>query len=139
MSDYRPGRRRKPMVSMVLDWAAGVLIGIVLLLLGAGVVAVLVPAGAERSGALLGMGVVLWPIGAALGVWLSHGPPLTARGLIVGLVLALASVAALMLPAWLDLPGMRSGALRGVPQVAALLLAPAFARLGVALARKRDD
>ena len=138
MSDYGPGRRRKPIVSMVLDWAAGVLIGIVLLMLGAGVISVFEPAGAERIGAMMRMGLVLWPIGAALGVWLSHGRPLTARGLTYAFVLALASVAALMLPTWLELPGMQSGPLRGVTQIAALLLAPAFARLGVALARARE-
>jgi hypothetical protein len=134
-ADYRPGRRRKPFVSVVLDWAAGVLIGILLVMLGAGVVALLVAAGPERIAAMMWMTVVVWPLGAALGAWLSFGQPFTARGLVGALGLALVGAGALMLPVWL---GVDSAPLRGLAQVAALVSAPGFARLGLALARGRD-
>ncbi|WP_146157859.1 hypothetical protein [Enhygromyxa salina] len=135
-ADYRPGRRRKPMISVVLDWAAGVLVGILALMLGAGVVALVVPAGLERIDALMRMTMIVWPIGAGVGVWLSFGQPFTARALVGGLALAFAGAGALMLPVWLD---VESDLLRGLAQVAALVSAPGFARLAVALARGRDD
>lgn len=134
-SDYRPGRRRKPVVSIVLDWAAGVLVGILLVMLGAGVVTLFVPAGIERVGALMRMSVFVWPVGAALGVWLSFGRPFTARGLVFGFALTLVGGGALMLPVWLELD---SELLRGLSRVAALVCVPAFARLGLVLARARD-
>jgi hypothetical protein len=135
-SAYRPGRRRKPIVSVVLDWAAGVLIGILLILLGAGVIGLFVPAGIERTDAVMRMSMSVWPIGAALGVWLSFGRPFTARGLVYGFVLAVVGAGALMLPVWLD---AGSELLRRVVWIAALVGAPGFARIGVALARRRDD
>ncbi|WP_106394713.1 hypothetical protein [Enhygromyxa salina] len=134
-SDYRPGRRRKPIVSLLLDWAAGVLIGILLVMLGAGVVAVAVAPGLERLGALVMMSFIAWPIGAALGVWLCVGRPLTARGFGYGLGVTLAGVGVLMLPFWLD---VESDVLRGIGGIAALICAPGFARVGVALARRRE-
>ncbi|KIG17645.1 hypothetical protein DB30_02920 [Enhygromyxa salina] len=135
-ADYRPGRRRKPVVSIVLDWAAGVLVGILLVMVGAGLVSLFVPPGPERAGALIHMSIVVWPIGAALGVWLSFGQPFTARALLGGLGLAVVGAGAVMVPVWLDVD---AELLRGLAQVAALVSAPGFARLGVALARGRDD
>jgi hypothetical protein len=134
-SEYGPGLRRQPIAAVLLDWAAGVLIGILLVMLGAGVVALLVPAGAERIDTLMRMSVVVWPIGAALGVWLSVGRPFTARALALGLGLTLVGAGLLMLPVWVH---AASELLRGVSRIAALVCAPGFARVGVALARGRD-
>jgi hypothetical protein len=135
-SAYRPGRRRKPIVSVVLDWAAGVLIGILLVLICAGVIGLFVPEGIERTDAVMRMSLFVWPIGAALGVWLSFGRPFTGRGLGYGLVLAVIGAGALMLPVWLD---AASELLRRMAWFIALVGAPAFARVAVALARRRDD
>jgi hypothetical protein len=135
-ADYRPGRRRKPIVSAVLDWAAGVLVGILLVMLGAGLVTLFVPGGLERLGALVAMAFIAWPIGAALGVWLSAWRPLTARGLGWAFGLSLVGAGVLMLPFWLD---VESDLLRGAAGIAALVGAPVFARVGLGLARRREN
>lgn len=132
-SEYRPGRRRKPIVSALLDWAAGVLIGLLLVVLGAGVVALTVAPGLDRLGAMTVMISIVWPLGAVLGVWLSVGRPLTGRGLGYGLGLTLVGFALVLAPFWLDIDS-----LRGVAGVCALLLAPVCARVGVGLARRHE-
>jgi hypothetical protein len=133
-SDYRPGRRRKPIVSLLLDWAAGVLVGILLVMLGAGVVSLVAAPGLERLGALIAMSFVAWPLGSVVGVWLCVGRPLSARGLGYALALTLAGAALLMLPFWLDVD---SDLLRGIGGISALIAAPILARVGVGLARRQ--
>ena len=132
-SDYRPGRRRKPIVSFVLDWAAGVLVGILLVMLGAGVVRLTVAPGLDRLGAMVTMCIVAWPIGAVLGVWLCIGRPLRVRELAGGFGLTLLGAGVLMLPVWVEL---ESDLVRGLAGIAALIAAPALARAGIMLARR---
>lgn len=133
---YRPGRRRKPLTAALLDWGAGVLLGILATLIGFGVVTLVVDPGLERLGAQVIATFIAWPIGAALGVWLSIGPPMSARGLAYALALTLVGTAIVLIPVWLDVD---VELLRGISGVAVLLLAPAFARLGVRLTRPRED
>lgn len=132
---YRPGRRRKPVVAFVLDWAAGVLFGVLVALLGFGLVVLLVPPGLERLGALVTATFIAWPLGATIGVWLSVGRPLTGRGLLYAFGMTLLGTAVVLLPFWIDVD---ADVVRGVSGIAALVLAPVFARLGIQLARKRE-
>ncbi|HLT37355.1 MAG TPA: hypothetical protein VK034_13775 [Enhygromyxa sp.] len=130
---YRPGRRRKPVVAWILHWAAGVLFGILATLLSFLLVRVLVEPGLERLGALVTATFIAWPIGAVLGVWLAASPPpRSGRALGYALLVVVIGTAIVLLPFWLDVD---ADVLRGVSGIAALLLAPAFARLGVGLAR----
>ena len=132
---YRPGRRRTPTLALLLDWAAGVLIGIVLTLIGAGLVSLFVDEGMARLGALVTTLLVTWPVGAALGVWLSAGRPLTGRRIAYALVASLVGGGLLMLPHWID---VESDLVRMTAGIAALVLTPAFARLGLGLARRQQ-
>ncbi|MFO7562180.1 MAG: hypothetical protein R6X02_06025 [Enhygromyxa sp.] len=129
---YRPGRRRAPIVSLVLHWAAGVLMGILAVALGFGLVVLLVQPGFERLGALVISTFIGWPLGAVLGVWLAASPPpRSARALGYALLLTVLGTAGVLLPIWADID---SDVLRGVSGIAALVLAPVFARIGVGLA-----
>ena len=133
---YRPGRRRKPITAAVLDWAAGVLIGALLTLLGSGVIGLVVEPGLARTSALVTTTMILWPLGASLGVWLAMDRPLTARVLAYALGSSLVGSGVLLAPIWM---GVDSSWVRGVSGIAALIVAPAFARLAVTLARARES
>lgn len=127
-SDYGPGRRRRGQALAVLDWAAGVLIGGVLVAIGLGVLELLGFDAAARGRVSVTLMLVAWPIGAALGVWLANGPPLSGRGL--GLALGLATVSTVVVgaPLWL---GVESVGVRWAAVVALMLIVPMFARFGV--------
>lgn len=131
---YGPSRRRG-VAGWLLDWAAGVLIAILLTGLAAGLMTLFVAPGLDRLGALVTLAAVAWPIGAALGVFLSAGRPFQARAFAGALGLTLVGAGALMLPYWLD---FSSDVIRSVAGIAALALAPAFARFGLGLARKQE-
>lgn len=122
---YRPGRRRRPLVTLLLGWAAGVLIGGLLVGLGLGAIELLVDE-AARGGVQLGVVLLLWPIGAALGVWLAGDRPWRPLPLIKALALAGVGAAVLSCPIWLALD---PAPLRSVAGIATLLLVPALAKL----------
>jgi hypothetical protein len=131
---YRPGRRRSPIVALLLNWAAGVLVAILITMLGLGLMQLFVEPGLARLGALVTVTFIAWPLGAALGVWLSAEPPLRARVLVYALASCLVGTAIVSLPIWIDID---ADVVRGVSGIAALLLAPVFARLGIGLVRRR--
>jgi hypothetical protein len=133
---YRPGRRRKPLTAAVLDWAAGVLIGALITLLGSAVVGLVVEPGLARTSALVTTTLIVWPLGASLGVWLAMDRPLTARVFAHALGSTVLGCGVLLGPIWM---GVDTSWVRGVSGIAALILAPAFARLGVTLARARSS
>ncbi len=130
---YRPGRRRKPVIALLLDWAAGVLLGILATLIGFWLVRMFVTPGLERLGAVTAA-FIAWPLGAVLGVWLSADRPRSVRGLLYAFGLTLLGTAVVLLPFWTDVD---ADLVRGVSGIAALVLAPVFARLGVGLAHRR--
>lgn len=133
---YRPGRRRKPVVAWLLNWAAGVLFGILATLLSWLLVRVLVDDGLERLGAMVMATFIAWPLGAVLGVWLSDSPPpRNGRALGYALLMTVLGTAIVLLPYWLDVD---ADVVRGISGIAALVLAPVFARLGIGLARQRS-
>lgn len=134
-SDYRPGRRRKPMISALLDWAAGILIAILLVALGAGASALLVGPGLARAELLVPLTFVVWPVGAAVGVWLSMGRPFSGSALVIGLAATALCVALLAAPLWLQL---EPPVLRTLAGVLALLAAPAAARASLSRLRSRE-
>ncbi len=136
------------------------LIGVLATLLAFLSVRALVEPGVDRLGALVTATFIAWPLGAALGVWLSGDRSRSGRALAYGLALTLLGTAVVLIPVWLDLDadclhglgkrscsafGLRASSLRvprpdwvrGVAGVAALILAPGFARLGLGLARRR--
>ena len=134
-SDYRPGRRRKPTRAWLLDWAAGVLVGILVFMLGSGVVSLVVPEGAARLVPLLILGAVGWPVGAALGVWLCMGR--AGGGLALGLGAGAATLGGglLLLPRLLEL---EAAGLTRLCVPVALVVAPALARVVIAKLRARE-
>jgi hypothetical protein len=115
-------------IAFALDWAAGVLIGILATLIVFVFVSARMPEGVEQLRALARATTVAWGAGAALGVWLSSGRPFAARALILGALASVLGCGLLMLPTLLELD---SELLRGLASVAALLLVPALARLVV--------
>lgn len=127
-SDYGPGRRRRGQALAVLDWAAGVLIGGVLVAIGLGVLELLGFDAAARGRVSVTLMLVMWPIGAALGVWLANGPPLSGRGLGLALGLASASTMVVGAPLWLE---VESVGVRWAAVVALMLIVPIGARVGV--------
>ena len=130
---FRPGRRRKPTVAWLLDWAAGVLLGIVAVLITLGLVHVLVASGPGKPHVSVTASMVAWPIGAALGVWLGAGPPLRLGVWLSAQLAAALGAAVLLSPIFL---GLESAPLRGLAGVAAAILVPACARVGLGLTRR---
>ncbi|NVB43018.1 hypothetical protein G6O69_34670 [Pseudenhygromyxa sp. WMMC2535] len=131
---YGPGRRRRTWVAWLLDWAAGLLIAIVLLALGAGGIALVVEPSQARVTATLIATMITWPLGAALGVWLSMGRPFSVRALGLGLLATCVGVGLLTSPYWLELELLRTAS-----AIAALIAAPLFARLTIDGVRARED
>lgn len=122
-SDYGPGRRRRPVLAWLLDWAAGILVAILALML----IAWPLSAMGVRGRALLITGGVLWGLGAGLGVWLCMGRRGGGRGGALGAGVGLLAAGLLGLPALLELGPV----LAQVGLSAALLLTPACARLAL--------
>jgi hypothetical protein len=123
---YRPGRRRKPTVAWLLDWAAGVLLGLLAALLGLGLAALLGDPATPWAWAL-----GAWPLGAGIGVWLGAGPPLHSKTLAAALAASVLAAGLVLAPAWLlELDGLRIAA-----AIAVLVAAPACARLALGWAR----
>lgn len=132
---YGP-RRRRDRIAWLLDWAAGLLIAI---LLSGAVIAVLdlfIPHGPERTRAMMITVLFTWPIGAPLGVWLSAGRPLSGRRLASAYGVGLVGAALLLTPIWL-LP--EASPARTPLGIAALIGLPMFARLGLGLGDRRED
>lgn len=130
-SDYRPGRRRRPAQALLLEWAAGLLVAIIALILASSVQAL--PALAGRHTPFVN--ALAGGLGAGLGVWLAMGR----AGEGVGLVRAAGAggVAAVvcMFPLLLGLEplGVSLGA-----SYAGYVLVPACARLGMVGVRASD-
>jgi hypothetical protein len=126
---YRPGRRRKPTVAWLLDWAAGVLLGLIAALLGLGLAALI----GEASPELRWMwALAAWPLGAGLGVWLGAGPPLHAKTLAAALGGSVLAAGLTLSPVWLQL---ELDGLGVALAIAMLVAAPAAARVALGWAR----
>ena len=135
-SDYGPNRGRKSNLPWLLDWAAGVLIGILALMIGAGILSLVFPQGVERIEAFRTMSAFVWPCGAALGVWLSTGRPMRGSELGLGLVASALGAGLALCPYWL---GLESAPLRIGGAIVALIVAPLCARVAIAKLRARAD
>lgn len=135
-ADYGPGRRRKSTLAWLLDWAAGVLVGILALMIGAAILSLFIPTGVERVAAFRTMSALVWPLGAALGVWLCIGKPLRGRELAFGLLASAAAVGVAWSPIAL---GVDSSLARVGGSVFALVSAPACARLAIVKLRGRGE
>ncbi|GEM_PF-2105656 len=131
---YGPAPRRA-IAGWLLDWAAGVLIGILLAALVIGVLTLFIPVGPRRLSAMFIVMLFAWPVGVPLGVWLSAGKPLTPRPLAYAFSLALIGAGLSMCPYWLDVD---SSLLRALGSVTALLTTPIFARIGHSLGRRSE-
>jgi hypothetical protein len=123
-------------VALTLDWAGGVLFGLLLTLLAVGVVTAALEPGLKRRDVLINATMLVWPLGAIFGTWLAAGRPISGRGLALACALTVVGVGVLTIPFWLRL---ELYALRLAAGLAVLLLAPIFARLGVGLARKQSQ
>ena len=132
---YRPGRRNAPKIAMLADWAAGLLIAILLTLIVAWLVSAISGRELASPQVMLPTLAFTWPLGSALGVWLSAGRPLTGSRFAHALGCSLLGGAVVTLPIWLAL---EPAGLQVAGGIAGLVLTPACARIGHSFARKRE-
>lgn len=115
------------------DYAAGFGMGVLAGLIAAAITGASVEDGFSRPEALALAWVIAWPIGSIVGVWLVARPR-TGASLAWAALLTVVGCGVLLLPFWLR---SDSETLRAVCGIAALLLAPALARWGIDIQRRR--
>lgn len=116
------------MIAWLLDWAAGILMGILVLAVLGGPSAAL---GLEWRVQVWG-GAAAWCFGAGLGVWLCMGRPLQGRGLAAAVAACVLGVGLVSAPARAELGSALVVHLAGI---IALISAPVWPRLVLARLR----